>query len=329
MSKSDILVSVWMAAYYAGANIAQGIESILMQETEYPYEIVISDDCSGDNTWDVVSEYVKKYPDLIRAVRNEQNLGLSKNVLATKMRCRGKYIVNLSGDDYWIDKDKIQKQVDFLESHPDYIGVGSKVEMRYDDSAVAFSSYPPKEILGKDFTIESYNKGRNMPSHGFMIHNIFKDEQKMPVIEKIYGVSSAIDDLYDPVLYLQFGKIFIMEEATCVYRVAGSKAGRHNFNSARKPLEKALMILDGYTKLESLQIGQVDLTKRIRSTFDLIILNGILLKDFKMIGKTYKQIPLRYRKPWFKSVGFRCMFTVWRTGFRFLRNRLKKRIKKQ
>lgn len=329
MEKNEILVSVWMAAYYAGEHIAQGIESILMQETDYPYEIVISDDCSGDNTWEVVSEYAAKYPHLIRAVRNEQNLGLSKNVLGTKKRCRGKYIVNLSGDDYWIDKHKIQKQVDFLESHPEYIGVGSKVEMRYDDATEAFSSYPRETELGKEFTVDSYNRGVNLPSHGFMMHNIFADEQKKPVIDKVYAVSSAIDDLYDPILYLQFGRIFIMKEATCVYRVAGAKAGRHNFNSARKPVEKALMILDGYTRLESLQMENVDLSKRFRSTFDLVILNSILLRDFKLIGKTYKQLPARYRKPWFKSVGFRCAFSVWPTGFRFLKNRLKKCVKKQ
>ena len=245
MEKNEILVSVWMPTYYPGESVRQSLDSILIQETEYPYEIIINDDCSGDNTWDIVCEYAEKYPDIISAIRNEVNLGLAKNVLATKMRCRGKYIVNLSGGDYWIDQHKIQKQVDFLESHPEYIGVGSKVEMRYDDSTEAFSSYPKKTELGKDFTIDSYNRGVNLPSHGFMVRNVFADPEKKPTIEQVYSVSSAIDDLYDPVLYLQFGRIFILEEATCVYRVSAKKTGKHNFNSTKKPLEKAMIILDG------------------------------------------------------------------------------------
>jgi len=323
-AEQEILVSVWMPAYYAGDHIAQGIESILMQETEYPYEIVINDDCSGDNTWEVVSEYAAKYPNIIRAIRNEKNLGLSANVLATKLRCKGKYIVNLSGGDYWIDKQKIQKQVDFLESHPDYVGVGSKVELRYDNEQVAFSSYPSEYVLGKNFTIAAYNHNINLPSHGFMIRNIFADPANKPIIDRVYSVSSAIDDLYDPVLYLQFGKIYIMPEATCVYRNVSNKKGKHNFNSSKKPIEKVMIILQGYNSLETLRIPGVDLRKRYISTFSLILLDSLAHLKFKTIWQTYRSIPLCYRKPWRTSVGRHSLKRLWGTACATIKRRIRR-----
>ena len=324
---SKPLVSVWVASYFAGDYMSETLDSILMQETDYPYEIVIGDDCSQDNTWDVVCEYAKKYPDIIRAHRNEVNLGLSANVLATKRRCRGKYIVNLSGDDYWIDPGKIQKQADFLENHPDYIGVGSKVEIRYGDNKTADAFYPVAEELGKDFTKDSYSRGVNLPSHGFMVHNIFADPEKQDFISKVYGVSSAIDDLYDPIIYLEFGKIYIMEEATCVYRTQVSKKGRRNFNSSRKTLDKALMILDGYVKLEQLQIPGIDLLARFVSVLNLVMLNAFTTGNFRAVGQAYRQIPAKYKTPWYKGVAWRSFCSVWRTGYWFIKSRFKRLFK--
>lgn len=321
------LISVWVPTYFAGDYMSETLDSILMQQTEYPYEIVVGDDCSQDNTWDIVCAYAEKYPDIIRAHRNEVNLGLSANVLATKRRCRGKYIVNLSGDDYWIDSHKLQKQADFLESHPEYIGVGSKVEIRYGDDKTATSFYPEQAALGKDFTKDSYNRGVNMPSHGFMVRNIFADPDKQAFIDKVYGVSSAMDDLFDPVLFLQCGRIYIMEEATCVYRTQPAKKGRQNFNSARKPLDKALMILDGYVKLEQLQISGIDLLVRFVSVLNLVVLNAFTTGNFRAIGQAYRQIPGRYKKPWQKSVAWCSFCSVWRTGFRFIKGRLKRLFK--
>ncbi len=317
---SKPLVSVWMAAYYAGEYIGEAIESILMQKTDYPYEIVINDDCSGDNTWEVISDYAARYPDVIRAKRNEHNLGLSANVLDTKTRCRGKYIVNLSGDDYWIDPYKIQKQADFLESHPDYVGVGSKVEIRYDRATEAAASYPHASCLGTDYTLAHYNANVNMPSHGFMIRNIFADSEKRERVEEVYGVSSAVDDLFDPVLFLEFGKIFILKEATCVYRTTASTKGKHNFNSTRTPLKKCLTILEGYNALASLQMPGVDLRQRYISIMKLIVLGGIGSLKFGAIRAAYRSIP-----PQYQHIKRDCAAGIFRTACNTVRRKLRRR----
>jgi len=98
--------------------IGDGIESWLAQQTNFPYEIVLSDDYSTDNTVAVVKEYQQKNPDTIRILTSDKPLGLGKNWLKCMKACKGKYIAFCDGDDLWTDPLKLQKQVDYLEQNP-------------------------------------------------------------------------------------------------------------------------------------------------------------------------------------------------------------------
>jgi glycosyltransferase involved in cell wall biosynthesis len=113
------LVSVKMLTYNHAPYIAQAIEGVLQQKTNYPFELVIGEDCSTDGTREIVLEYQKKYPDIIRLVTSDRNLGMKKNSYRTTKACRGKYMAFCEGDDYWHRPDKLQKQADYLESHPE------------------------------------------------------------------------------------------------------------------------------------------------------------------------------------------------------------------
>ena len=110
--------SVMMITYNHEKYIAQAIESALMQQTSFPYEIVIGEDCSTDGTRDIVIDYQQRYPDKIRLLPSERNLGGRENARRTRQACRGQYVAFLDGDDYWTDPSKLQKQVDFLDDHP-------------------------------------------------------------------------------------------------------------------------------------------------------------------------------------------------------------------
>lgn len=114
------VVSVHMLTYNHAPYIAQAIESVLMQEVSFDYELVIGDDCSTDGTEKIVQAYRDKYPDIIRLHQQERNLGLYANQDIVRRACRGKYIAWLEGDDFWTSSKKLQKQVDLLESHPEY-----------------------------------------------------------------------------------------------------------------------------------------------------------------------------------------------------------------
>jgi glycosyltransferase involved in cell wall biosynthesis len=112
-------VSVQVITYNHEKYIAQAIESVLMQEVNFDYEIVIGEDCSTDKTREIVLAYQEKHPDKIRALLRERNLGGMKNVVETFNACRGEYIAALEGDDYWTSPHKLQKQVDYLDQHPE------------------------------------------------------------------------------------------------------------------------------------------------------------------------------------------------------------------
>ena len=113
-------VSISMVTYNHEKFIAQAIDSILMQEVDFEYEIVIGEDCSTDNTRQIVLDYQKRYPDKIRLLLPEVNLGAHTNAINTYKACKGQYIALLEGDDYWLSSDKLRKQVEFLDRNSEF-----------------------------------------------------------------------------------------------------------------------------------------------------------------------------------------------------------------
>jgi glycosyltransferase involved in cell wall biosynthesis len=112
-----------MLAYNHSKYIARAIEGVLMQETDYGYELLIHDDASPDNTAKIISTYQKKYPRIIKPIYQKENQ-YSKDVYISRKLIedsRGRYIAFCEGDDYWTDKRKLQKQVDFLENNDEYV----------------------------------------------------------------------------------------------------------------------------------------------------------------------------------------------------------------
>jgi len=113
------LVSVCMITYNHKPYIAQAIQGVLRQETSFLFELVIGEDCSTDGTHEIVLEFQKKYPNMIRVITSDHNVGAKKNSCRTEKACRSKYISYCDGDDFWHHPRKLQKQVDYLENHPE------------------------------------------------------------------------------------------------------------------------------------------------------------------------------------------------------------------
>jgi len=115
----SILLSINCITYNHENYIADAIDSFLMQQTNFDFEILVGEDCSKDNTKGIVEKYMKEYPGKIRLITSEHNVGAKKNFLRLIENSIGKYIAICEGDDFWIDKYKLQKQVDYMESHPE------------------------------------------------------------------------------------------------------------------------------------------------------------------------------------------------------------------
>ena len=122
MSK-DCLVSVFCTAYNHEEYIRDALEGIVSQQTDFPFELLVNDDASTDGTAAIIREYAEKYPDIVRPFYQEKNLfsqGLDIYYAVFFPNASGKYMASCEGDDYWTDPTKLQRQVDFMEAHPEY-----------------------------------------------------------------------------------------------------------------------------------------------------------------------------------------------------------------
>jgi glycosyltransferase involved in cell wall biosynthesis len=109
-----------MLTYNHERFIRQALDSVLMQQVDFAYEVIIGEDCSTDQTRRIVEEYAQRYPAIIRPIYHTPNVGMGPNLQACLAAARGEYLAPLEGDDYWTDAHKLQKQVDFLAANPEY-----------------------------------------------------------------------------------------------------------------------------------------------------------------------------------------------------------------
>jgi glycosyltransferase involved in cell wall biosynthesis len=118
---NQLMVSVYMLTFKHELYIVQAIEGVLIQETNFEYELIIGDDCSPDKTEEIINNMISTHPkgNLVKYFRHKKNIGINSNFNFVVKQCKGKYIAICEGDDYWTDPLKLQKQVDFLESHSD------------------------------------------------------------------------------------------------------------------------------------------------------------------------------------------------------------------
>ncbi|MFV9484350.1 glycosyltransferase [Christiangramia sp. ASW11-125] len=137
----DICVSIFLLTFNQEEFIGQTIESILGQQTDFKYQLVIGEDCSSDNTRQICEKYARENPNKIKLLPSEVNHGLIKNFIRTYKQCNGKYVAICDGDDYWNDPFKLQKQVDFLEANPDFGIVFTSFKLLFPDGRMFEKDY--------------------------------------------------------------------------------------------------------------------------------------------------------------------------------------------
>lgn len=118
---TDIVVSIICNTYNQEKYIRDALEGFVNQQTNFKYEVLIHDDASTDSTPDIIKEYERNYPDIIKPIfqkENQYSKGVSISNIFQYPRARGKYIAFCEGDDYWIDNQKLQLQIDLLEKNP-------------------------------------------------------------------------------------------------------------------------------------------------------------------------------------------------------------------
>ncbi len=247
------LVSICCITYNHVAYIRQCIDGFIMQKTDFPFEIIIHDDCSTDGTVDIIREYQEKYPDLIKPIfqkENQYSQGV-KSILATFVypKCSGKYIALCEGDDYWIDENKLQMQVDFLEKNPEY-GMCytnfNKYFQRNDSFDIDIFNSDKK--IKTDYTLEEW-----ILSAGYIapMSWVFKRE----LLDSIPKLKSLDGSFVMVACFLHDSKIkCFKDKVTCVYRVLDESAA-HTRN-IKKLYERNKSIIE--TQLSLIKMYKID-----------------------------------------------------------------------
>jgi glycosyltransferase involved in cell wall biosynthesis len=208
-----VKVSVSMITYNHENFIAQAIDSILMQQVNFDYEVVIGEDCSTDNTRDIVIDYQNRYPDKIHLLLHKKNVGAINNEIQVYKACQGEYIAWLEGDDYWTSPHKLQKQSDFLDNHPECSSCFHSVVELYEDGRQELFIPPP--IHKKFYTLENLFHGCFIDSCSFMFRNHLWDDFPDWFYE------TGIGDFEQFFFSAQNGYIGYIDEAMGVYRAYG------------------------------------------------------------------------------------------------------------
>lgn len=116
---AQIKLSIIICTYNRASLLPEALDSIVGQKTDFSFETLVCDDCSTDNTPAVVKEYERRYPDIIKSIRQTSNIGLGGNWASGVLKSSGKYLAFLDDDDLWTDNRRMQIMVDYMEAHPD------------------------------------------------------------------------------------------------------------------------------------------------------------------------------------------------------------------
>jgi glycosyltransferase involved in cell wall biosynthesis len=185
-----------------------------MQKCNCTYEIIISDDCSTDNTKAIITRYAAQYPNLIKAYYADSNLGMLKNWVKALKLCTGTYIALLEGDDFWNDPLKLQKQYNILATHPACVISFTNATILYESGENGYPRYV--DYTGEFYTTKDLLDNNFIPTCSVFMRNHISDAFFPPAYFK-----SPFADWIIHVINSQFGKIHFLNEFTSTYRIHG------------------------------------------------------------------------------------------------------------
>jgi glycosyltransferase involved in cell wall biosynthesis len=202
-------VDILMMTYNHEKYIAQAIDGVLMQKTSFPFRLIIGEDFSTDKTREICLEYAEKHMDIIQLIRRDKNVGPYQNFVEIYNQCTAPYIALCEGDDYWTNEHKLQKQVDFLEAHEEYIICFHRVEELKQDGSKTLSNKEQKQVTD----IHDLIHGWYMNTASYM----FKNQKKIQFPRWFFNVK-ATDLCFHILIAEDGGKIFYTNEVMAVYR---------------------------------------------------------------------------------------------------------------
>jgi len=177
-NNSDIKVSVIVATYNHEKFIEQALESIASQKTNFKFEILVGDDCSTDKTPSIINKIAQKYPDKMIPIIRDENIGVYNNFQDLFNLAQGKYIALNEGDDFWVDNNKLQIQVDYLEKHQECSVCFHPVNV-IDEETDKIEGVFPANLAGNKFSFERLFQSNIIQTNSVMYRNNIQNNQQL------------------------------------------------------------------------------------------------------------------------------------------------------
>lgn len=253
-----IKVSVICTSYNYAQYLPQALESFLAQKTDFPFEIIVVDDCSTDGSREILTSYAEQYPELFRLFFNETNQGLTRTWIAICQEARGQYIARCDADDYWLDSEKLQKQVDLLDSLPDSKWCNTDYNIVDEEGNLlheqVFANGPVE--YANTYAKMLATKGMTLPS-SWMV-----DTALMQEVNQLIDPDSVDDGFPMQLEFFQKTQLSFLPDATVAYRMTTNSDSRpkdlakieHRVNGL---LKTQLAYLDKYPDRDLLDIARL------------------------------------------------------------------------
>lgn len=322
MNKEEIMVSICCITYNHEKYIRQALDGFLMQKTNFKFEIVIHDDASTDSTQDIIREYEKKYPDIIKPiyqVENQHSKG-EKASLISYSHAIGKYIAVCEGDDYWIDENKLQEQVDYMENN-------EKCTFCLHDALVLDMSnneklnwpWYNKRFYKKD---GNYNAGEldlfgTKPTASYMFRR--QNVEKIPDWFK----ECVVGDRPLELIMTSLGYAHYINKVMSIYRIGSGNSTMDKINKENEQIQKAIKY---WGNIEWI-IDQFNSFSGYKYEKELSLSKNEIQRNILLAKKDYKQIikEKRFRETFGRKERIKFFFKAY---FPEMYENLKKRLKK-
>lgn len=248
MKKFKYKMTVIMPSYNNGRYIEQAIQSVIMQERDFSLQFIITDDASSDDSVKIIKKYENTYPQIIQGIYSKENCGLLQNYLKAVEIMEGEYFCVLDPDDYYTDKSRLKRAVEFLESNTEYTVYFENAKAIHADGTLEKRYYPNmKEGTIVDSTFEDYLNARaflcNTPGGTFrniIFSNGIPEKLKNIVGSGIYGEMPFRADAFRTIMHLYQGKARFVNNFIAKYRVR-----EDGLYQKKSELEKLLMAMWG------------------------------------------------------------------------------------
>ncbi|MGI5976878.1 MAG: glycosyltransferase [Candidatus Limivicinus sp.] len=304
MSENNCKVSILCTAFNHEEYIAEALESFVSQKTDFSFEVIVNDDCSSDNTADIIREYAEKYPDIIRPLYQKENL-FSRGLdylyeTAFYSRMRGEYIAFCEGDDKWLDENKLQLQVNFLDSHRDYSACVHNTVLHYCGSDRADELLAGDAEEDRDVDFETVLSGMSEAFHTSSV----MARREFILNPPDYYCAAADHGFLDYPIALRLslaGKIRFIARPMSMYRISSNSAAwsarldRHYGKLKEFIVGELAMMEKLLPHLDSVQKEAAE-KEILRRRYELLYIEGRVDEMVKPpYREIYKTMPLSYR----------------------------------